>query len=80
MKKYTLVTFLEELHKIMFITQLCYEHITSDFYSFGIITRDIPCSFNAMLDMGIIKDCTIHEHSYFNTHYYIINFNVEFKK
>ena len=46
MKKYTLVTFLEELHKIMFITQLCYEHITSDFYSFGIITRDIPCSYN----------------------------------
>lgn len=79
MKKYTLISFIEELHKIMFITQFSYEHITSNFYSFGIITRSIPAAFNAFLDMGIIKDCTITEHSYFNTHYYILNFNKDFK-
>lgn len=78
MKKYTLLSFLEELHKIMFITQFCYEHITSNVYSFGIITRDIPASFSAYLEMGIIKDCTIQEVSYFNSHYYIINFIKEF--
>lgn len=80
MKKYTLISFIEELHKIMLITQFSYEHITTNFYSFGIITRSIPASFNAFLDMGIITDCTIHEHSYFNSHYYIINFNKDFNK
>lgn len=78
MKKYTLMSFISELHKIMAITQFSYEHITTDFYSFGIITREVPSSFYAMLEMCIIKDCTIVEHSYFNTHYYIINFNKDF--
>lgn len=78
MKKYTLLSFIQELHKIMFITQFTYEFITTDYYSFGVLTRDIPSSFNAYLEMGIIKDCHITEHSYFNTHYYIINFNKDF--
>lgn len=80
MKKYTLFEFIIELHKIMFITQFSYEFITSGFYSFGILTPNIPASFNAMLDMGIIRDCTIHEYNCFNSHYYILNFNFEVKK